>query len=444
LRERLLGRLGGSGVRRLAERSGWSLGGTVVVTLCVFAETILLARHLGVDLYGVFLLVVAFPEAVLQVLDLRVKDAINKYLTEALTTGEHRRAVALLKLFWLLDVAVGLLCLLIVVALSRPVADLLTGDPDNAHLMVIFAFGLLLGTLDAATGSVLRVLDRFRLAFITGSIGIAARLALVAAVVVAGGGIEAVVWARVAGELAITLAIGSVSVVLLKRLLWQDRCTPMAELGEQRREIFGFLMSTNLAGTLKMASTKLDTMLLGALGTPAAVALYRFALQFARAPLLLSDALYAAVFPTFARAAAQGRRREIRNVARSSTLILCLTLLPGSLLAAAFGGDILSLMGGERYRASGTVFAICVLSVLPYGVLFWLRPLILTAGHANVLLRYQAIGTALQMLLLVLLAPGLGAEGAAIALAAGNILIVGQQLAFVRRARLLEVEPVNA
>lgn len=428
-------------MRRLAQRSGWQLASVVVTTISVFGETILLARYLGPELFGVFLLVVAFPEAVMQVLDLRVTDAMNRYVGEAFEHDERPRAVSLLKLFWLLDIAVGLACLLIVLVAAGPVAELLTGDADNGSLMVIFSLGLLLGTLDSASGTVLRLLDRFRLVFIASSLGQLSRFALVAVAVIAGGDLEAIVWARVAAEVLLTVFVGGATLVLLKRMLWPHRRSPISALRGERRQILSFLGSTNLTSSLKMASTKLDTMLLGALASPATVAIYRFAFQFARAPLLISDALYTSVFPTFARAAAGGRRDEIRNIALSTTRILSATILPAALVAALFGEQILSLVGGERYGSGGLVFALCVLAVLPYAVLFWLRPLILTAGHAGKLLRIQAVGTAVQLGLLVALVPSLEEEGAAIALLAANVLVVGQQVAVARRHRLLAREP---
>ena len=432
-------------MRKLGGRSGWTMGNQVVTTIVVFGETIILARHLGSEGFGVFLLIVAFPEAVLQVLDLRVKDAMNRYMGEAFELDDRPRAVALLKLFWSLDVLVGLLCLGIVAALSVPMTELLIGDSEHADLMIVYSLGLLLGTLDSAGGTVLRLLDRFRLAFIAGSIGNLSRLGLVALAVYAlDGELGTVVWARVAAEVVLTALIAGASLVLLQRMLWKDRRTPTATLREERREILGFLMSTNLTATLKMATTKLDTMLIGVFATPATVALYRVALQFARGPLLLSDALYSAVFPTFARAAAGGRQKEINNIARSSTALMCVTLLPGAVVAMIFGEKLIRLVGGEGFSGAGLVFALGLVGVLPYALFFWMRPLILTAGHARFLLRAQTIGTVVQLLGILALVPPFGAEGAALSLLVGNLLIFGQQARFVRRHRLLAVDRAPA
>jgi O-antigen/teichoic acid export membrane protein len=430
-------------MQRLAGRSVWTLSSTLVVTLALFTETIVLARHFGPHVYGTFLLVIAIPEAVLQVLDLRVKDALTKYLSEALETDRPREAVALLKLFWMLDVAVGLFCLALVFALAGVAANLLVGAEGSAHLMRIYAIGLLFGTLDTASGTVLRVMDRFRLAFVVNSLGFVARVGLVVGAVVLDGSLNGVVWARAGGELGLTLLLGGASLAILKPMLWPHRATPTSAIGERRREILGFLMSTNLTGTLKMASTKLDTILIGALASPVVVAHYRFALQFARAPVQLSDALYTVVFPTIARAHAGGRPDEIRRLAVGSTRLLAMTVVPVCVVAAFFGGDLLTLFGGREYAEGGVIFALGLISVLPYVVCFWLKPVLLTSGHAKTILRIQAIATVVQVAGIVALVPVIEGEGAAVALAVSNVLAIVMQLRFLRGRRLLSATPAT-
>lgn len=424
-------------MRAMAARTGWSLGTTVLNTVAVLAETVILARHFGPAAYGVFLLVLAFPEAVLQVLDLRVREAMNRYLGSAFALDDHPRAVSLLKLFWVVDVAVGLLCFLIVVVAAGPAAELLTGTGEHADLMVIAAFGLFASTLDSAAGTVMRILDRFRLVFFASAIGIIARLLLVIGAVAGSGTLEAVVWARAIAEIVFTGVLAVAGLGLLRRMLWPHRHAPVKALGPQRTEITRFLMTTNLAGTLKMAATKLDTMLIGVLATPATVAVYRFALQFARAPMLLTDALSTAYFPTISRLVALERRGEIRRIVTRTTRLLTLGVVPPTVVAAVLGGEILGLMGGSQFEDGGLVFAICIAGVLPYALLFWQGPVLLSEGRPGAVLRSQAAGTFLQLLLLLVLVPPFGAEGAAVALAAGLVVVVLVQARHVRSGHLL-------
>jgi O-antigen/teichoic acid export membrane protein len=424
-------------MRRLAGRSGWTIASTAVVTIAVFAETIVLARHFGVEQYGVLLLAIAIPEFILQILDFRIKDALTVYLSEALESGSHDVAVALLKLFWLIDVLVGVLALVLVLALANVAAEHLMQDPDAAELIRIYALGLVFSTLDGASGSVLRVLDRYPVAFFAGSVGIVVRVGLVLLAVSLFGSLESVTWARVAGEVALTLVMGTITLRLVWKLLHGQRHARISLLSDRRREIFRFLLSTNLTGLLKTASMKLDTILLAAFLSPSAVGLYRFALQFARAPVQLADALYAAVFPTVARGFATGRRSAVRRLLGQTSQMLGIGMVAVLAVGLAFGSDLLELAGGRQYADGAAAFNIALVGVAPYFVFFWLRPVLLSAGHPGVILRTSTGVVALQMVLIAVLVPLWGVEGAALAVSVAGVAGVAYQLHFVRSRKLL-------
>ena len=57
------------------------------------------------------------------------------------------------------------LAFLVVAATAGFAAEHLTGDRELGRLMVIFSLGTFFASLDTASGSVLRVMDRFGLAF---------------------------------------------------------------------------------------------------------------------------------------------------------------------------------------------------------------------------------------------------------------------------------------
>jgi O-antigen/teichoic acid export membrane protein len=417
--------------------SAWAVASSTVIALAIFVETIVLARYLEPEELGVLLLAIAFPEAVQQLLDFRIKDAMTKYLSEFLAHDRPRHALALVKLLWLIDVGVAVVALLIVLAAAGVAADLFVDHPDARLLISIYAIGMFFACLDSAAGSVLRVMDRFRLAFAAGTAGISCRLALVVTVVVLGGGLEALVWARVGGELVLALIQGGATLAVLRPLLRHRRAAPIALLGGRRREIRDFLFHTNLTGVARMASQKLDTLLVGALASPAIVSFYKLGLQFGKAPALLTDALHVALFPSFARDFARGRMRQIRDTARTSSLLMLALMVPVLLVGGLFGADLIAAIVGESFRDAGTPMFLCLIGITPFVVFFWVPPLLLTTGHSGVLLRTVIAGTVLQLVALVALVPGLDASGAALAFALGNFLGVGLGVGFVLREGLL-------
>jgi O-antigen/teichoic acid export membrane protein len=425
-------------LRGLATNSAWAMAATTVSAAALAVEILMLAHYLGPTTLGVLLLVTAYPDAVQQLLDFRVRDAMTRYLTGFVAQGRNREAVAIVKLLWMLDVAVSAVAVLIVVITAGIAAELLVNDSGDARLMIIYSVGLFFGSLDTASGPVLRALDRFALSFAAGSASSVTRLGLVAGVLLAGGGLEAVVWARAGAELMTTLLQGSVSLYVLAQLLWKDRGAPVSLLRDRFGEIGRFLVNTNLAGALRLASTKLDTILVGLLASPATVAIYRIGIQFGRLPVLVADSLYTAVYPAFVRALATDRLDQVRRIAYRISIVMAALCVPVGLGLALTSESLMSFLAGDAFRSAGPAFAVCLGGVLPYLVFFWTQPLMLAAGHAGSLLKIMSVATVAQLAAILLLVPGLGAKGAAAALAIMYILAVALQLAFVHRRRLLE------
>ena len=78
---------------------------------------------------------------------------------------------------------------------------------------------------------------------------------------------------------------------------------------------------------------------------------------------------------------------------------------------------------------------VLLLIVIPVVVFFWTRAGILTLGRADIVLRIVAIAAGVQLALLFVLVPLLGATGGALSLATMNVLVVALQVAYLYRGR---------
>ena len=143
--------------------SSWSIAATFVTAGSLFIEIILLARYLGRDVFGVYLLVLAYPQAVQAILDFRTREAMTRYLGEFVTLRQKEYAVAIVKLLWLIDLLVAAAAFAIVVGTASFVAPHLTEDPNGAHLMQVYALAMVLGAIDNTAGTILQVFRPLRL-----------------------------------------------------------------------------------------------------------------------------------------------------------------------------------------------------------------------------------------------------------------------------------------
>jgi O-antigen/teichoic acid export membrane protein len=422
---------------QVARNSSWSIGTTAATIGAFFAETVILARYFGRETYGVYLLVIAYPEAVQLFLDFRTREAMTRYLGGSIARDDKPFAVAVVKFLWIVDLVVLLFAFLVVFFTAPFVAPHLTDAPDGAMLMRIYAIAVLLGGLDATAGAILRVFDRFRLSFFTGSGSMLLRLAIIVVFVVAGAGLEGVIWARVIAEVAMTVVMGAAALALLKDALWSERSARLKELRGRLWEIMRFLFHTNLQGSFRAAASKLDVIAVGAIAGPGTAGLYKVGVQFGSAPLLFADPLFSSVYPMFSRARALGAEREIRSVGRKLSLALAAIAVPVTVILVVESQSILVALVGESFADAATAMSIALVGAIPAVLFFWGRPAMLALGDPAAFTRITTVAIVAQFVILFALVGRFGAAGAALGFAAMNIVSAALTVRYLRRKQLV-------
>ncbi len=423
--------------RHVARNSSWAIGSTAVTVGALFVETVVLARYLGRTTYGVYLLVIAYPEAVQLFLGFRTREAMTKYLGGFLARDEKDEAVAVVKLLWVVDMCVVTLAFAIVFFTAPLVAPHLTDDPSSTELMRVYGVAMLLGGLYATAGSILRVFDRFRLSFMTGAGAIALRLLIIVGLVVAGAGLEGIILGRVLAELAATVIIGFAAFVLLKNALWHERRSRIRALDGKKREIVHFLLHMNVQGSIRAAASKLDVIVVGALGGPGTASLYKIGVQFGASPFLLADPLFATVYPMFVRLHALGEHAQIRSIGRRISIVLGGVATPVAVLLAIWSEEIITFLVGESFSAAWLPMVIVLFAVLPSMLLYWGRAAMLAFGDAMSATKISGISLVVQFALLLTLVRPLGATGAALGMAGMYLVYAKMTLSYLRRRKLV-------
>mgnify|MGYP001791521520 CR=1 FL=1 len=104
-----------------------------------FAQGILVARWLGPQLYGVAALVMSYPGLVFTFFDTRSSEASVKYLSEFHTQGNREGALAICKLGYIIDFAIGFIAFLVILLTANWSAREIVHRPEVSGLIVIYA-----------------------------------------------------------------------------------------------------------------------------------------------------------------------------------------------------------------------------------------------------------------------------------------------------------------
>jgi len=246
-----------------------SSAGEAVLSL---AQSILIARWLGPESFGVALLVMSYPSLLFAFFDARSSAATVKFVTEFSKKGEPNRALAVCKLGYTVDLVVALATFLITLLTVSWAETYIVKQPGTASLMIIYSIGFLPRALSGTSRAVLAVLRQFKTLAIVNLTTTLMRVSLTLALVFTGWGVSGVVWGNFFGMILLGLTLGILASSLMRKT-WNASWikTPWVHLKGEKREIFRFLLFTDLSVLTALLVKQADTVLLGYFRLPVEV-----------------------------------------------------------------------------------------------------------------------------------------------------------------------------
>lgn len=218
-------------------------------------------------------------------------------------------------------------------------------------------------------------------------------------------GIEAVVVGMVVGGACAT-AVGLGRLVAQGHLRnWGAPSTPLAT------SVLGYGVRGQLGNLLWLVNLRLDFLVLGALAGPATLGVYAVASKFAELMRLPATALNYVLYPRFTRAPPVTAAREARQLLVRACV---LTIAAAPLLAGA-SVVALPVLFGEAFRPAILPACILLVGLAVEGATAVSSAYLWGVGRPGANSIGMALGVAITVGLDLLLIPGHGATGAAIA-----------------------------
>lgn len=422
--------------RALFRNSSWFFLTNANAAVCDLLRSVVLARGLGAEGFGIYILVTILVRTIQEFFNLNVGSALIKFGAEYTSSGQTTRLAALLKGCFIIAAVTAVASVVFVVIADEFAYDTFISQPGLSAYVQLYAIAAGFSFFDNVSISLLNLHFRFRLNSVIKMSLDLAELAIIAMAVL-----------LVPGDLAVLFA-AAISVLLLKGIvyngaaLWEMRelVTPnlrvsLAEIGADRRRIAGFLVNNSLSRTVHTLIFSGDVLLLGALTGPMEVGYYSIAKKLAFAILRLTDPMATSSFPQLATLVAQRNLAGIKlMLTRMSTIIACMA---AGMLAVALvaGGRLTTLVYGEEYRPASTAFSILVAAAGVGAVLFWSTSLIMSLGRVDARLKAYLAALVVGASTAWFLIPQYGATGLAIAMLAAIVVMQGI-LVFVCRLEL--------
>lgn len=422
-----------SDARRLATGSLAQQAAQVTGLLAMFAIFTALARPLSLTELGVYGLLNSLAGYLLIVQNAAAGSAVRAMAA----ARDEREGSAAFSTAALLYVAAGAAAGLLLVVVGVALAEALDLSPElqrQARLgavavgAVTFAGWPLTIYRDA-----LRARGRFELAAGVEIAALVAYAALVLALAFGG----APLWAIVGAGASIPLLVG-IGCALARAVVglpWRLR--PRLATRATARELLGLAGYISLTEAASTAVYVLSRAILGLYKSPATVGLYEGPIRAHNLIRALNAAVTVTVLPTAARYRAEGDdRRERELLVRGSRYMLAL-IVPIAVVGMTLSTPILDVWLGSEFREAGTAMAILMSHWVLNGFSGVAAAMLVAVGAARDLARWALLVAGSAVALALVLTPGLGLDGVALATAVPYVVLFPYLLRITLRAVLV-------
>lgn len=427
-------------MRRVLANLGLLVGGKSVSGLLGLGYLALTVRTLGVETFGVLVIIHTVVEITQALVKFQSWQPILRYGTAALQDGRLHDLRRLVLFCLRLDVSSAVAGTMAAAATFWLVGTQL-GIPSDAIPAATLYSGSLLFMITSTPVGVLRLFDRFKLVVLEDNVEALVRLLGGAVLYLSGGGLVdfLTLWAASAVAGALTSVGLSWREARRRGLSLFVAAADTRPLSAGFDGIWRFVFSTNANSSLALLTNQLATLTVGILIGPSQAALFRIARQVAEAAARPVKLMTAAVYPEFARFVS-GNHLEALGAFLGRALRLS---VGGAALCALVlylaGPWILVLIGGAPMAAADDAMLLLGVAALIGVGTFALEPALISIGEAPLALGIRVAAAVLYLPSLVVLVPLAGLEGAGIAAVVAAASVALMQSRSVRsclRARM--------
>lgn len=198
------------------------------------------------------------------------------------------------------------------------------------------------------------------------------------------------------------------------------------------------LTSIVVMGIIAGAQTlndNLDVIMVGALVNMESAGLYKLASTAALVTVAGLQAINMVFMPHFARIHQQGNTDALQRLATRSVRMILMTSLPIALILIVFGRPLITLVFGAEYAGSYQPMVILVIGQLVSAFFGSVMTILNMTGHEIDTMKGVLLGSAVNIMMNVVLIPLFGATGAAIA-TASTLVAWNVYLHYLVRKRL--------
>lgn len=387
----------------LFKNAGKLLVGNIGSGGIAFVTLIFVARLIGAEGLGQFAVITALVGVIGTLINFRPVQMMIYYGVKARSEGDQDGYSRILRLGIFVDVTSALLSFGVIFIFMDLFAAAGWVNAELKPFILVYALTVLFN-VSGACEAVLQIYARFGSMAIRKFITALFTLVFVVVSFLVDGGLWYVVISYTAGSIAGNLFLASAAISSLRR----DSVTLFAPLhfnsiGGRFPGIWGFLVTTNLNSSIRMASKEGDILVVDTMLSAEATGVYRLAKSFALAVQQINGPMATVIFPMLSEKIAANDYRQARSVARRSSLIIGTFTFGIWILFFILGPVLIGITIGSDFADAHGVLVWYILALVVAAFAFPLQPMMLSFGRPHLTFWVHIIATVIYFSSLVLL-----------------------------------------
>jgi len=402
--------------KRIIKNAALLLSGRATNGLLGLATLSLSARGLGLEEFGIFVLLQTYVQVIAALATFQSWQAVIRYGAICMENKNVHAFQSLVKFTSMLDIAGCLLAAAIGVIAAPFVGPFVDWNEQVIGYAQIFSLQILVAVLATPMG-LLRLFDRFDL--LAGQAVITPLLRLIGVGYCVFIGAE--LWAYLVAWF-IAGIVGSIALMVIgwreaSKRGWLDGMTfSMAGITAPHGGIWKFSVFSNLHASLQLVTQQASTFLCGWLAGPAAAGLFKIGRDVATGISKPAELLNQSIYPEFARLGSRGEWPKFKGLIVRGEAVAGSGALAMLLLSIFAGPLFIDFFFGQDFVDAYVPLVLLVATAGLTLIAFPMEPALYAMGRPSIPLRIEtAVVVMIYLPVLFLLTKPMGPTGAAIA-----------------------------
>lgn len=412
-----------SQIKTLLKNSSWVIYSFIFGTLLAFVRSIIVARGLGAELFGIYAVITAFIGTLQAIFNLNLGAVVIKYGSTYKTENREDKIVSLVKLCFLASSVAIVISVLIVSGFVLFSYDTFIKAPGLGWFAILYsiaASGLFFTQISKGT---LRLYFKFKSnSIVQMVIDFIEVLLIFLSLYFFPKNLNMFLLAILVSRLVNNVIP---NIAAFRELIPELRIHLDASISlikSQFKQIGYFAFHNSLAKTLQTLINTGDILIIGLLaGSPTQAGFYSVGKRVAFSILALTDPLVSSIYPQLCLLYAENKISEIKRMILKLSMMAAVPATVLVLIAFFFHEIIMKTLYGPEYIAAGETFYLLTGASLISAVFFWIHPLLQALDLLKIRLKIYLIGISAGLISAYFLVPLYGSKGMAFSLILVNL-----------------------